>query len=95
MDIDYLKTLEQIASSPFGAAFLMGFILWKYDQRAQKREDDERASRQELANTFEKTVSDILTRAEITQKALIEKAESTERLCEARYTILLKQVIDK
>ena len=93
MDIHSLKTFTELICGPFGAVVLMGVVLYIYDKRAQNRESEERQSREKLANTFEKTVSEILTKSEITQKNLIERAESTERLCEARYTILLKQVI--
>ena len=95
MDIQSLKTIIDLICGPFGAVVLMGVVLYFYDKRAQNREGEERISREKLATTFERTVSEILTKSEITQKNLIERAESTERLCEARYTILLQQVIKK
>ena len=105
VDFESIKFFIEIICGPFGAVVLMGAVLVIYDkrsqthqiaddERAQKREEAERASRKELATTFEKTVAEILLKAEMTQRTLIERAETTERLCEARYTILLQQVIN-
>ena len=82
-----------IINGPLGVTAVLGFFLYMYDKKATEQSSKAEKTQEKLTLAFESTVEKLLSSHQKQQELLASKAENAERLCEARYETLLKEML--
>lgn len=92
MDWTQINQGLTIVNGPLGVTAVLGFFLWAYDKKATAQLAKAEEGQEKLTTTFEATVKNIIESHKAQQELLLIKAENAEKLCEARYETLMKEV---